>query len=231
MYQRCAAFTAMEKQRKKELKKQYKDSQRESDDVLRFWSKVNQRISKTDRINVEFFNVWENQQIEENIVYYVYNRFVTEGGKRPKGIDQNKWERTILQNLPPAVLAVYTTILFERDLCVNGSYWDFFYQSNGAFAIDALNGYKLLGETKMAEVLEQCIGAYLKLQKSGEIEEACGELHKWDIDEELFVANNTKGFDELDEEYRAEETDFLGNLMRDKIKFIKMNIDLFVTGK
>jgi hypothetical protein len=75
------------------------------------------------------------------------------------------------------------------------------------------------------------IGAYLKLQKRGEIEEACGELHKWDIDEDFFVRNNTKRFDELDKEYRAEDSDFLVNLMRDKIKFIKMNIDLFVTDK
>jgi len=220
----------MEKQRKKELKKQYKDSQKESDEGLRFWSKVNQQISKTDRICVEFFNVWDNQQIEQNIIYYVYYRFKNEG-KRPKGIDLKEWERTILQKLPPAVLAVYATSLFEGDLCVNGSYWDFFYQSNGALAIDTLNGYKLMGEAKMAEVVTQGIGAYLKLQKSGEIEEACGELHKWHIDEDFFIRNNTKGFDELDEEYRAEGNDFLGNLMRDKMKFIKMNIDLFVTDK
>jgi len=220
----------MEKQRKKDLKKQYKDSQKESDEALKFWTKVNQQISQTDRISVELFNVWGNEQIEQNIVYYVYNRFKNEG-RRPKGIHLTEWERAILQKLPTCVVAVYATSLFERDLCVNGSYWDFFYQSNGALAIETLNGYKLMGEPKMAEVLEQCIGAYLKLQKSGAIEEACGEPHKWDIDEGMFVRNNSKGFDQLDEEYRTEDTDFLGNLMRHKIKFIKMNIDLFVTDK
>jgi hypothetical protein len=220
----------MEIRRKNELKKQYKDSQIESDEALKFWSKVNQQISQTDRISVELFGVWENEQIEQNIIYYVYNRFNNEG-KRSKGIHLTEWERAILQKLPTGVVAVYATSLFERDLCVNGSYWDFFYQSNGALAIEALNGYKLMGETKMTEVLEQCIGAYLKLQKSGAIEKACGEPHKWDIDEFFFIANNTKGFDVLDSEYRTEGDDFLGNLMRNKIKFIKKNIDLFVIEK
>jgi len=230
MHKRCAALLAMEKQRRKELKNQYKAGQKESDKALMFWSKVDQQISQTDRISVEQFDEWGDEQIEQNIIYYVYNRFKNEGS-RPKAIHLVEWERTILQKLPTGVVAVYATSLFERDLCVNGSYWDFFYQSNGALAIEALNGYRLMGDPKMAAVMEQCIGAYLKLQKSGVVEEAYGELHTWDIDEVLFVGNNKKGFDELDQEYRAEGTDFISNLLRNKIEFIKKNIDLFVTEK
>lgn len=127
------------------------------------------------------------------------------------------------------MVAVYATSLFELDLSVNGSYWDFFYQSNGTFAVEALNGYKLMGDSKMAGVVEQGIGAYLKLQKSGVVEESCGELHNWNIDEVLFIGNNKKGFDELDQEYQAEKAYFVSNLLRNKIMFVKKNIDLFVT--
>jgi hypothetical protein len=142
-----------------------------------------------------------------------------------------KWERAILQKLPAGVVAFYSTSLFEQDLCVNGSHWDFFYQSNGAFAIEVLNGYNLMGATRMVAVMEQCIGAYLKLKKSGEVEKIYGELHDCDIDEDLFVENNTKSFEELDQEYRAEAPNVLSNLLRNKIEFIKNNIDLFVTEK
>src|SRR5687768_1245465 len=186
----------MEKQRRKDLKNQYKASQKQFDKGLMFWSKVDQQISQTNRISFEQFCEWGDEQIEQNIIYYVYNR-VKNAGKRPKTIHPTEWERTILQKLPTGVVAVYATSLFEQDLCVNGSYWDYFYQSNGAFAIEALNGYRLMGDPKMAAVMEQCIGAYLKLQKSGAVEEACGELHNWDIDENLFIGNSIKGFDEL----------------------------------
>jgi hypothetical protein len=217
----------MDKSRRKELKNQFKEGQKQSD---KFWVKVDQQISQTDRVSVERFGEWRDEQIEQNIIYYVYNRLKNEG-KRPESMHASEWERTILQKLPSGVVAVYATSIFEQDLSVNGSYWDYFYQGDGTLAIEALNGYKLMGNTRMSAVMEQCIGAYLKLQKSGTVQEAYGELHKWDIDEEHFVVNNTKEFDELDKEYRAEGPDFISSLLTNKIEFIKKNIALFLTGK
>jgi hypothetical protein len=223
-------YLRMDKSRRKELKKQFKEGQKDSDKALQFCSKVDQQIVQTDRVSVERFGEWEDEQIEQNIIYYVYNRFKNEG-KRPKKIPLAEWERMILQKLPTSVVAVYATSIFEQDLSVNGSYWDYFCQGDGVFAIEALNGYRLMGNAKMAAVTEQCIGAYLKLQKSGAVQEACGELYKWDIDEELFVRNNLKDFDELDHDYRAEGQDFINRLFRDRIRFIKENIELFDAGK
>ena len=217
----------MDKHRRRLLKNKYKEGQKDSDNLFNFLSKIDQQIVQTDRICVELFGEWEDERVEENIRYYVLNR-IKNAGRCPRGVHLMRWERDVVQKLPMGVVAFYATALFEQDLCVNGSYWDFFYQSNGVFAIEALNGYKLMGATKMTEVMEQCIGAYLKFQKSGEIARLCGELHDWRIDEASFVANNTKGFDELDQEYRADGPDVIRNLLRNRVEFVKENISLLM---
>ncbi|MGC3946389.1 MAG: DUF4375 domain-containing protein [Chryseolinea sp.] len=198
----------MDKQQRRDLKKQYKAERQKSDPGYQFISKINQRIDHADRIKVELFSEWDDEQVEENIVDYVFNRFKKEG-KKPRDMHAAEWERGILRKLPPGVVAVYATHLFE--LCLNvGGGWDFFYQASGAIAMEALDGYKLMNDTKMTSVMEECIGAYLKLRNSGAVEEACGEPHQWDFDEQYFIGSNTKTFDQLDKEYRAEGRDFIG---------------------
>ena len=219
----------MEKQRRQELKKKYKEEHLKSDPALQFLSEINRWIDQISYLSAVELDAWNDEELIQNIVYHVYNRFKKEG-KAPKGTNPMDWERTILLKLPSGVQAVFATNLFEGDLSLNASYWNFFYQNNGAFALETLNGYGLMSNLKMAEVLEQCFGAYLKMHRSGEIEEAYGIPHRWDIDEEYFIQHNTKEFEELDAEYLAAgKRDFLEDLEQKKIKFIRKNKELFVT--
>jgi hypothetical protein len=220
----------MDKQRRRELKKKYLEEQKKSDPTSNILSELFQETHQITSISAQQIDRWADEELVRNIDYYVYNRF-KKGGKPPQGKYLMEWERSILQTLPTGVQAVFATHLFEGELSLNGSYWDFFYQSNGAFAIETFNGYRLMGNMKMVEVMEQCLGYYLKMRNRGEIEELWGVTHIWEIEEEYFIIKNTKDFDDLDREYNADRLDFVENLKKEKIQFIRENKGLFVTEK
>lgn len=220
----------MDKQKRQELKKKYKEEQLVTDPGLQLLSKLKAQISQASAISKEQLESWSDEELEQNIVYYTYSRF-EKARRAPKGKNQVEWEKEILRSLPMGVQAVYATYLFESDLNLNGSFWDFFYQNNGAFAIDTLNGYRLLGDMEMVEILEQCIGAYLKMLQSGEIEELYGVVHDWSFDEEYFISRSIKSFEELDREYLAMETKLIEELRTKKVKFIQNNPELLITEK
>jgi hypothetical protein len=220
----------MEKQKRQELKKKYKAEQLVIDPGLQLLSKLKEQISQASDISKEQLERWSDEELEQKIVYYAYNRF-KKAGRAPKGKNQVEWEREVLRSLPLGVQAVYATNLFESDLSLNGSYWDFFYQNNGAFAIDTLKGYQLMGNMKMVEILEQCIGAYLKMLQSGEIEDLYGVVHTWSINEEYFISRNRKSFEELDSEYMAIQTSLVHELRTKKVDFIRSHPELLITEK
>jgi hypothetical protein len=220
----------MEKQKRQELKKKYKEEQLATDPGLQLLSKLKEQISQATAISKKQLERWSDEELEQKIVYYTYNRF-EKAGRAPKGKNQVEWEREVLQSVPVGVQAVYATYLFESDLNLNGSLWDFFYQNNGAFAIDTLNGYRLMEDMEMVEILEQCIGAYLKMLQSGEIEELYGVVHDWSIDEEYFISRNKKSFEELDREYLATETNLVEELRTKKVKFIRNHPEVLITEK
>ena len=220
----------MDKQKRQELKKKYKEEQLATDPGLQLLSKLKEQISQTSAISKEQLERWSDEELEQKIVYYTYNRF-EKAGRAPKGKNQVEREREVLQNQPVGVQAVYATYLFESDLNLNGSFWDFFYQNNGAFAIDTLNGYRLMKDIEMVEILEQCIRAYLKMLQRGEIEELYGVVHDWSIDEKYFISRNKKSFEELDREYKAMETKLVEELRKKKVEFIRNHPELLITEK
>jgi hypothetical protein len=220
----------MDKQKRQELKKKYKEEQLATDPNLQFLSKLKEQIIQTSDISNEQLERWSDEELEQKIVYYTYYRF-EKAGRAPRGKNQVEWERQVLKSLPIGVQAVYATYLFESDLNLNGSFWDFFYQNNGAFAIDSLNGYRLMEDMEMVEILEQCIGAYLKMLQSGEIEELYGVVHDWSINEEYFISRNRKYFEELDSEYLSKETNLIEELRKKKVDFIRNHPELLITEK
>ncbi|RDV16666.1 hypothetical protein DXT99_02460 [Pontibacter diazotrophicus] len=220
----------MEKQKRQELKKKYKEEQLATDPGLQLLSKLKEQVSQTFDITKEQLEGWSDEELEQKVVYYVYNR-IEKAGRAPKGKNLVEWEREVLLSLPVGVQAVYATHLFESDLNLNGSYWDFFYQNNGTYAIDTLEGYQLMGNMKMVEILEQCIGTYLKMLLSGEIEEMYGVVHNWNIDKAYFISRNSKNFEELDSECLAIETNLVDELRTKKIDFIRNSPELLITEK
>jgi hypothetical protein len=220
----------MERQRRQEVKKKYKEEQLATDPGLQLLSKLKEQISHTSDISKELLEGWSDEELEQKVVYYVYNRF-EKAGRAPKAKNFVEWEREVLLRLPVGVQAVYATYLFESDLNLNASFWDFFCQNNGAFAIDTLKGYQPMGDMKIVEILEQCIGAYLKMLQSGEIEELGGVVHDWGIDKEYFISRNRKSFEELDREYLAMETNLLNESRTKKIEFIRNHPEFLLTEK
>ncbi|WP_222707321.1 DMP19 family protein [Pontibacter qinzhouensis] len=210
--------------------KKYKEEQLATDPGLQLLSKFKEQISQASAISKEHLERWSDEELEQKIVYYTYNRF-EKAGRASKGKNQVEWEREALQSLPVGVQAVYATYLFESDLNLNGSFWDFFYQNNGAFAIDTLNAYRLMEDMEMVEILEQCIGAYLKMLQSGEIQALYGVVHDWSIDEEYFIIRNKKNFEELDREYLAMKTNLVEELRTKKVRFIRNHPELLITEK
>jgi hypothetical protein len=218
----------MDKQQKKAHKQQYKAAQAATSVSALFLADLHARIQQVIIIGLEQLAQWSDEEVEQQIVYYVYHAFM-QAGRPPKGTNRQAWERATLLRLPPGVQAVYATNLFEGSLSLNASYWDFFYQSGGTYAQEVLQGYQLLGNTPMVVVVEQCIGAYLKMRHSGEIEELMGEEHTWELDEAYFIDRNQQSFEELDAAYQAVKQELLAELRAHKLAFIRQHPTLFLT--
>jgi hypothetical protein len=146
-------------------------------------------------------------------------------------VNLQQWERGVLLQLPVGVQAVFATYLFESSLSLNASFFDFFFQNAGAFALETLSGYKLMNNQKMVEIVEQGMGAYLKMQYAGEIEELMGEPHHWAVDGNHYVAINRQSFEELDAAYGGNRQGTLEALRVQKLSFIRKNPELFLTKK
>jgi hypothetical protein len=218
----------MDKQQKRAHKQQYKAAQAATSVSTLFQVDMHACIQQVTIIRMEQLAQWSDDEVEQQIIYYVYHAF-KQAGRCPKGTNRQAWERATLLRLPPGLQAVYATNLFEGSLSLNASYWDFFYQSGGTYALEVLQGYHLMGNTAMVIVLEQCIGAYLKMHYSGEIEELMGEEHTWEIDEAYFIDRNEQNFDELDAAYQAVQRELLAKLRAQKIAFIRQHPNLFLT--
>jgi hypothetical protein len=218
----------MDKSQKKVLKNKFREEKREHEVASQLWAIREGQIRQVSRIDKTILEQWTDQQLERKIIDYVFNQF-SQAGKRPTHQNVQEWERSILLQLPLGIQTVFATYLFESDLSLNGSFWDFFYQNNGAFTLETLKGYQLMQNEEMITILQQCIGAYLKMKRTGEIVEAMGAPHHWELDEDYYISINQESFDELDVKYQLEEKEFLNKLIKKKQAFIRSNIELFET--
>jgi hypothetical protein len=163
----------MDKSRRKQLKNDYREVQRKTDFAFQCWEARKEQIRQVQEIDAEGIDRWTDGELEGKLVDFVWNQF-DHAGKPPKHLNLQQWERGILLQLPVGVQAVFATYLFESSLSLNASFWDFFYQNAGAFALETLNGYKLMNNLEMVGIVEQGMGAYLKMRHAGETEELMG---------------------------------------------------------
>gem|GEM_PF-2888379 len=218
----------MDREQRKQLKKTYLEAQRKTDFAFQFWEVRKEQIWQVREIDAASIERWTDGELEGKLVDYVLNQF-DHAGNPPKHANLQQCERGVLLQLPPGVQAVFATYLFESSLSLNGSFWDFFYQNAGAYALETLNGYKLMGNQEMAGIVEQGMGAYLKMRHAGEIKELMGELHQWPVEENHYVAINHKSFKELDLLCGEGRPKLLETLRVQKLSFIRKNPELFVT--
>ncbi len=220
----------MDKAQRKRLKKTYLKEQRKTDLAFQFLEARKEQIQQVGEIDAASMERWTDDVLAQKLLYYVLNQF-DQAGKPPRHVNLQQWERSMLLQLPVGVQAVFATYLFESSFSLNASFWDFFYQNNGAFALETLNGYKLMNNQEMATIVEQGMGAYLKMHYAGAIAEMTGEPHQWAVDENHCVAINRKSFEELDAAYEGNRQSLLEALRAQKVSFIRKNPELFVTKK
>ena len=220
----------MDKFRRKQLKKGYLEASRKNDFAFQCWEARKAQIRQVREINEESIEGWADNELERKIVDYVLNQF-NQAGKPSRQMNINEWERDILVQLPIGVQAVFATNLFEGSLALNTSFLDFFYGTAGAFALETLNGYKLMNNLTMAQCVEQGMGAYLKLRNAGEVKVNMGEIHQWAVDENHYISTNSQSFEELDAESHGDKRCISEALRVRKQSFIRKNPGLFVTKK
>jgi hypothetical protein len=68
-------------------------------------------------------------------------------------------ESPIIRSLAPGVRAIYTTWLVDAEVNAGG-FHQFFFNSSGQYAGDALAGYELLGAEEYAAIMRSAIATY-----------------------------------------------------------------------
>jgi hypothetical protein len=125
-------------------------------------------------------------------------------------------EREVFSALSPGFRAVFSTSVLEGEVD-NGGFNQFFWNSSGAYAADAVAGLELLGATAHARLMRRAISirdadrARTQTFKSRGTIEAFSESYK----------NNR--LNDLDREFYK-----LANLSQARIKFVRARPELFV---
>ena len=73
------------------------------------------------------------------------------------------WDREyeIVKSLPIGQQMIYTTLTLEGEVA-NGGFLQYFWNSSGQFAMEALAGYRLIGASQHAKLTEQAINVFMK---------------------------------------------------------------------
>ena len=99
-------------------------------------------------------------EVAEAIVQHVHHRFAGAWGS----------EAPILRALPAGVRAIYTTWLVDAEVNAGG-FHQFFFNSSGQYAGDALSGYELLGAEDYAAIMRSAIATFeIDRGRLGEVE-------------------------------------------------------------
>lgn len=88
-------------------------------------------------------------EIADAVVQHVHLRVAGAWGREPQ----------IIRGLSPGVRAIYSTWLVDAEVN-NGGFNQFFFNSSGQYAGDALAGYELMGADEYAAVMRSAIATF-----------------------------------------------------------------------
>lgn len=217
----------MDKSQKKALKNQFKKEQEEKDSQrikaahpilyqMMTWQEESEDLLE---ITHESVQKWGDLELENKVSNIIYNKF-SQARKMLKRQYTIQHELGILREQPEVVRAFFAISDFENDISLNQELWNYFYQNGAYFALEALEGYILMGNQSMKDLIWQGMGAYTKMLISGEIDELCGEKYHWNVDYEILMKENTKTFEELDRMVKALDFETLYDR---RIRFFREN--------
>src|SRR5690348_6286838 len=88
-------------------------------------------------------------EVADAIVQHVHHRVAGSWGR----------EAPIIRSLPAGVRAIYTTWLVDAEVNAGG-FHQYFFNSSGQYAGDALAGYELLGTEEYASIMRSAIATF-----------------------------------------------------------------------
>lgn len=88
-------------------------------------------------------------EVADAIVQHVHHRVAGAWGR----------EAPIIRSLPPGVRAIYVTWLVDAEVNAGG-FHQYFFNSSGQYAGDALAGYELLGAEEYAAIMRSAIATF-----------------------------------------------------------------------
>ena len=127
-----------------------------------------------------------------------------------------KTEREVLNTLPDGFRAVYATWWVEAEVN-NGGFNQYFWNSAGAFAHDAVDGFDLIGAPALARLTERAIAIRAK------DEARMAAFEQRDTIEAFSESYEGNPLNELDDEFYKLEHD----LSQTRQRFIRKNPELF----
>ena len=216
----------MDKQRKKELKKEYLRQellkQAESDDeILANFAKSKLGIP-LNKLDSDKLRKLSDNDIEEKIFFKIEELFSIK--QKTERINDTQ---IVINSLTKELQTFYYSYTLDSSL-INGGFETYYLNSAGVDILETIDSAKRLEFQKLVDLLEKSLGLFLLIIESG-FKDWLGEIDKWSeksklIDKEYFKIK-AKGldFEKLDTDYYKLDNDF----RKIRIDYIRQNIDRF----
>lgn len=213
----------MDKQRKKELKKEYlkQDLLRTANgdnEILANWAKVKLGIPLS-RLDKAYLEKLADDELEEKICFKISEKL-----SETQKLNRHKDELLILEELPDNLKLVFYSFYLDINIEDSG-FEDYFINTVGLHILDTIQTLKILNYPEIIELLEKSIGVFLLFIGSG-FNLWSGEIAKWSkksetIDKTYYLhkAKNCD-FKQLDREYNMIRQE----LNKLKIRYIRNNL-------
>jgi hypothetical protein len=213
----------MDKQRKKELKKEYLRQEllketKGDNEILANWAKIKLGIplSKLDKTALEEL---ADDELEEKICYKINEKL-----SETKKLNRHKDELLIIEELPKDLKLVLYSFYLDMNIEDSG-FEDYYVNTAGLHIIDTIQTLRILNYPEIIELLEKSVGVFLFFIESG-FNFWSGEIAKWSEKSEtidkIYYQHQAENCDfaQLDREYNAIKQEF----KQLRIRYIRNNI-------
>jgi len=213
----------MDKQRKKELKKEFltqellKEASGDNE-ILANWAKgkLGIPLSKLDKAALEKLS---DDELEEKICFKINEKL-----SETKKLSRHKHEIQIIEELPEELKLVFYSYNLDINIAVSG-FEDYYVNTVGLHILDTIQTLKILNYPEIVELLEKSVGVFLSFIESG-FNLWSGEIAKWnkksDTIDKTFYQNLAKHYDFalLDRDYKTINKEF----KQLRIRYIRNNL-------
>ena len=214
----------MDKQRKKELKKEYlrqeliKQSQSEDEimaNIARL--KLGIPLASLDKNSLSKLN---DADLEGKLLFKIEELI----SNRLKS-DRSKYEVSIVESLSKEFKLIYYSDLLHGNI-FNGGFESYYVNTAGCYILDTIEVLRILNYTEIINLLEKSIGLFIQMTKSDKGGYLSGDINFWKqnsekIDNSYFQKQaKSLNFDMLDTEFYEIEHEFT----KKRIEFIRSNL-------